>query len=53
MTAEEVTGTLGPPHARRGEGRDERWVYYMDSFEMNWRAIAFGTDGKVDRTYGN
>jgi hypothetical protein len=53
MTAEEVTAAVGPPHARRGEGEDERWVYYMDSFEIHWVAIAFGPDGRVLRTYGN
>jgi hypothetical protein len=53
MTFDEVESALGPPHQRTSESDRETWIYWIDSFAINYCGVDFGPDRRVSAIYGN
>jgi outer membrane protein assembly factor BamE (lipoprotein component of BamABCDE complex) len=51
MTADEVLAILGTPHERSVQADGENWIYWIDSFTLDWYSVSFGPDGRVERTH--
>jgi hypothetical protein len=53
MTMDQVEEILGPPHWRYEQHGQERWYYYLDSFEIGYFGVIFDAEKLVDHTHGN
>jgi hypothetical protein len=53
MSFDQVVSILGTPHQRTKNTHGEMWLYWIDSFEVQWVGLDFGPDGHVINMYGN